>query len=258
VWGTVAVLLGIALGLPALAACSGDEQPPAPEVEVIRFRVVDEAGAPIPHAEVFVLAGEDMPEGGAGRWSDEDATLTLPAVMRGSAIAVQAKGYRSDVAGSVTTDLDFVLRTGLMIRLEVRGGIADVAGDAVLVFQVNAASDDELSDDQRAKIVRLMTTVVPPPEVGMMLPAGAFGFAVQAAIAKRGLLLPRAGRYVVRWGLLDPGSGLYFTLPEEVRAVIDVADDPRSQAFAIPVPADAVERTLKGLHERLRAGGGAR
>ena len=250
VWGALATLLVGALGLLALAVASRDDASPAPETASIRFRVVDEAGAPIPHAEVFVLAGEDLPPGGAGRWSDEDATLTLPAVVRGSAVAVQAQGYRSAVAQSVTADREFVLRRGIFVRLEARGHDAEAARDAVLVFQLNPAPDQELSDDQRAKIVDLVTTVVPVPEGAMLLPGGVFGFAVQASIAKQGLLLPLAGRYVVRWGLLDPGSGMWFTLPEDVRTVIDVADDERGQVFPIPVTADALQRTRKGLQER--------
>ncbi len=253
VWGGLAALLVLALGLLAFAIASRDAKPTAPPpAATIRFRVVDEAGEPIRHAEVFVLAGEDVPEGGAGRWSEEDATLTLPAVVRGSAVAVQARGYRSDVAQSVSEDRTFVLRSGIFIRLEVQGVDAEAIGDDVLVFQVNPAATEALSDDQRVKIVNLMTAVVPPPDGARLLPAGDFGFAVQGTIAKQGLLLPLAGRYVVRWGLLDPPSGIWLSMPEEVRAVIEVADDDRGQVFAIPVTPEALERTRTRLRERVR------
>ena len=252
VWGALAALLLIALGLLALAVSSRQEKPATADAEGIHFRVVDEQGRPISHAEVFVLAGEDMPEGGAGRWSDEDATLTLPAAVRGSAVAVQARGYRSDVAASVTADVEFTLRHGLLIRLEARGLDTAALGDDVLVFQIVPEPPGDLTQDQLTKIVDLMATLVPPPEGGIMLPAGDFGFAVQAAVAEKGLLLPLAGRYIVRWGLLDPASGMWFALPEAVRAVIDVADDPRTQLYEIPVRAEALQQTRKGLQDRVR------
>lgn len=204
------------------------------------------------HAEVFVLASEDMPAGGAGEWSDADATLTLPIAVRGSAIAVQARGYRSDVAPSVTGDQEFALQHGLVIRLEVEGADAEAAGDAVLVFQVIPEPTGDLTADQLAKIADLIAALEPPPEGGVMLRGGDVGFAVQAAIAEKGLLIPLAGRYGVRWGLLDPKSRMWYALPEDVRAVIDVADDRRTQVFAIPVSAEAIQRTRKGLSERVR------
>ena len=98
----------------------------------------------------------------------------------------------------------------------------------------------------------LIATLVQPPDGAIMLPGGDFGFAVQASIAEHGLLLPLAGRYAVRWGLLDPKSGMWYAPPEDVRAVIDVTDDRRTQLFAIPIAAEALQQTRKGLRERVR------
>ena len=252
VWGGLAVLLVAALGLLALAMTSGDGASSSDDPDTIRFRVVDEQGRPISHAEVFVLASEDMPAGGAGEWSDADATLTLPIAVQGSAIAVQARGYRSDVVKSVTEDLEFVLQHGLVIRLEVQGGDAEAAGDTVLVFQVIPEPTGDLTADQLAKIADLIATLEPQPDGGVMLRGGDVGFAVQAAIAEQGLLIPLAGRYGVRWGLLDPKSKMWYSLPEDVRAVIDVADDRRTQVFAIPVSAEAIQKTRQGLSEQIR------
>ena len=251
----VGALLVVAAGVAALVVLGGeDEEAPPPEraSAEIRVRVVDEALTPLPQAEVFVLAGEDLPPGGSGRWSEDEATLFLPPVVRGSAVAAQAKGYRSGVAKRVVDDMDLVLRRGLLARFEVRGADAEALGDAVLVFQVVPAPADDRSEEEMAKIVALIDTVVPPPEGAQMLPAGPFGFAVQAAVARLGLLLPMAGRYVVRWGLLDPGSGMWFALPERVRSVVNVADDPRGQVFTIDVDGTTLELTRRGLAERVR------
>lgn len=253
VWGALAVLLLLSVGLLALATSSRDDAKTPGDSDTIRFRVVDGQGRPISHAEVFVLAGDDMPEGGGGLWSDADATLTLPAAVRGSAVAVQARGYRSDVAPSVTGDTEFVLQHGFVIRLEARGVQAKDLGDDVLVFRVSPEPTGDLTQDQLEKMVDLIATLAPPPEGRVVLPAGGFGFAVRASVAEQGLLIPLAARYGVRWGLFDAERKVGFFLPEEVHTVIEVTDDPRTQMYPIPVTAEALTKTRKGLRERIEA-----
>lgn len=254
VWGSLAVLLLLAVGLLALALSSRDDpEEPAAEPGTFRFRVRDDQGRPITHAEVFVLAGDDMPEGGSGQWSDADATLTLPDAVRGSAIAVQARGYRSDVARSVSGDTDFVLKHGFVVRLEIRGMEEKDLGDDVLVFQVSPRPTGDLTQDQLDKIVDLVVLLEPPKEGQIVLGSGTLGFAVRASDAKEGLLIPLAARYGVRWGLFDPKTRAWFSLPEEVHAVIDVTDDARTQLFPIPVTAEGLSKTRKGLRDRIEA-----
>lgn len=253
VWGALAVLLVLAVGLLALALSSRDDPEESGEPGTFRFRVTDEQDRPISHAEVFVLAGEDMPEGGSGEWSDKDATLTLPDSVRGSAIAVQARGYRSDVARSVSGDTHFVLQHGFVVRLEIRGLEEGALGDDVLVFQVSPRPTGDLTQDQLDKIVDLIAPLVPPKDGQIALGGGTLGFAVRAADAKEGLLIPLAARYGVRWGLFDARTRVWFSLPEEVHAVIDVMDDARTQVFAIPVTAQTLSQTRKGLLDRIEA-----
>lgn len=254
-WTVPVVVLVLAAGfaLGVLSWTGGGDAAGSRSGGVV-LRVVDEDGRRIPQAEVFVLARPDAPPSSAGTWSVKEASLTLPPGVRPEAVAVQARGFRSDVIENLVEDRTIVLRRGIRVRLVVAGTAVVVEDPWRIVFQVNPAPLDEgaLSPDQREKLVDLIDTVIPPSDEALMLPAGTFGFAVGASVAADGIRMPIPGRYTVRWGLLDTSIGAWFSLSKGARVCIVVADETRVQVFEIPVRSEEWARTRKGLEEHIR------
>ena len=78
-------------------------------------------------------------------------------------------------------------------------------------------------------------------------------------VAAEGILLPLAGRYIVRWGLLDPKTGVWYAPPETVRTVVDVKDFEDAedavvaQVFTVPVDGPTLQQARRGLADQVRA-----
>ncbi len=273
VWGTLLVALGLSIGLLLWANASRGTRavhPAAGPVALSSARrpivvtVVDEAGAVVPGAEAFVRSEPGAADAPGTTWSPEDGRLELPWSGAPRSVVVQAPGFRMLRADDVRGDRRLVLRPGYVVRLHVTGDADRPAPPLHVVLQVRAApSPPEGTDggarapteaDRLAAVVRLMEPVAPPTEGIPPLPREGFGMALDERRAGAGVRVPVAGRYVVRWGLLDQRRGRWYSLPDGASTEIDVADQDAPQDFDVPVTSEAIAATKKGLDATFELG----
>ena len=254
--GTAFVLAVAALlGVMATRDDAPEPTPQAPE-GVVRLKIVDQGGDPVPQASLFVQMPEDAPRDKLARWISEEAVLEVPASITPVDIAVQARGFRSEVVTNLAEDRTFVLRMGYMIKLKRAAGTAKAPKPYRLVFQLNPVREDgtSLPEDQYEAFLQLIDTRTQAPDPDLTLPRSGFGFAIWDSVAADGILLPFPGRYAVRWGLLDPTRrpSIWFSLGEAATAMIRVSADDRTQVFEVPLPQEAMDRTQVQLEAQLR------
>ena len=259
----VAGMLLAVLGLVAVIRAKGKSTPeadaPALSRQGLRVKVVDRNGRVVRGAEVFVktAAGADPAQ---ARWSPTAGVLMLPRRERAHDLRVLARGYRiQDVAG-VGDDRSIVLERGHRLRVSLLDVPTSGLPESVRIMlrvrplDVDAQDPDGLS---AADLVELMDNLggAGPQDI----PRGDFGYPVSLAQARRGILLPRAGRYRVRWGLFELRHGTWFTLGERAGRDVTIgeADGGEGMELDLALTSDDLQATLDGLQRGIeRAGSG--
>ncbi len=235
--GLVAVLQGKRGAAP---------QPPALARTSLRVKVVDTQGRTVRGAEVFVKT-----KGGAkpaqARWSPQDGVLMLPKRERAHDLRVMARGYRlRDVAG-VGSDRTITLERGHRLRVTLRdvptSGLAKRLRIMLRVRPLAVDADDPDGLDAKA-LIDLMDNLGGAGPRGI---SRSFGYPVSVAQAKRGILVPRAGRYHVCWGLFDLEARTWFSLPEGCGRDVDVRGASTDASLVVGV--DYLQATIDGLKD---------
>lgn len=262
IWGGLILLLGASVAFLLVAIDrKGETPPPEPPLE---FPVYDEAGVPVRTAEVFIKRREGDVTSISGRYDRRTATLRLAPDDRGATILVIARGYRIRRLDDVQEGTPIVLKEGLRVRLQVEGDAPPVNPPLVGLFRVRPTEDTaklaRLDDNARIPIELpdLMSVLFKNRPDAAQLPVEKFGFAVSEDDAASGIMLPVAGTYEVRWGMLDEGPRVWYTLDDAPKVLIDVPEDGEGKVFDIPITRSHWARTRAGLQQRIRElkGGG--
>ncbi|MFV1958711.1 MAG: carboxypeptidase-like regulatory domain-containing protein [Planctomycetota bacterium] len=222
----------------------------------IHVRVVDASGRPVGQARVLVDGAGA--QGQAGTWSSERAEWTLPFDGEARAVTIQARGFRSVRVEGVRADRKIVLQPGLLVRVAVEGEPELPAAPLGLFFQVRPAAPEggTLTPAEADALLDLLDSAGTPPSGLPPFPRSGFGYLVSQSQTERGLLVPRPGRYRIRWGLLDTQRGTWYSLKEGTETVFDVRDTGEEQTVRVPVTTEAVERTRVELEKELRRSSG--
>jgi hypothetical protein len=247
-WALLVVLLLVSVGalLLALSSRKGAAAPPPP----IEVRVVDEAGKPLAGAEVRLRRrpGEGARTGET--WSPEEALLTLPRAGAPYALAAFARGRKLVLLEGILESRTIALGRGHVVRLRVSASVPPVDPPLQIVMKVTPGAD--LPAEEGLDLADLMEIRDPQHGNTPPLPRQGFGFAVSRQDGAAGVLLPSPGGYVVTWGLLDTQAGTWFALQEGSRTEFRLEDAAEPQVVEVPVTVEALERTQKGLEERIR------
>jgi hypothetical protein len=272
VWGSLALLLALAVGVLALAGQrqksrrpGGGTPGPAEggaehghehghdddghhEIPPFALRVVDRAGAPVTTATVLVARPEGSSSAEAGTWSPERATLSLPAADAPWSVRVQAPGYRLASGQGLRADTTLTLEPGLLVKVDAVLETEPAPGLVVYV-QVNPVAPDgaDLPPAERNALLALLDPAAPPPEGTTPLPREGFGLTLPLAQAREGIRFPAPGPWRLRWGLFHAGKGLWYALTAGSASVHEVRDEAEPQTVTLDVPADLLARTAAEL-----------
>ncbi len=256
IWAGLTVLLvGSVLFLLAGMDRTDTTAPPQPPM---RFPVYDEAGVPIRHAEMFIKRREGDVSAVESQWDPKSATLRLNHADRGATILVVARGYRIRRLDDAQQGAPIILKEGLRVRLQVKGSAPPVNPPLVGLFRVRpteaTARLARLDDNARIPIELpdLMTVLFRNRPDAEQLPVEKFGFAVSEDDAASGIMLPLAGTYEVRWGMLDEEKRVWYTLDDAPNVLIDVPEDGEGAVFDIAIDRSTWARTRAGLQQRIR------
>jgi len=262
----VAAMLLAAIGLVAMVAAKagGGASGPASLARTstsrtprsggsLRVRVVDAEGHVVRGARVFVdTSGGAQPA--QARWSPAHGVLMLPRRAHPHDLRVLARGFRvQDVAG-VDGDRTIVLKRGYRLRVHVRDAPTDGLPSHVGIMLRVRPLDAPPEGDRPATGMRLDTATL----IDLMDDAGRsgvrrttrqdeFGYPLSLTQAARGILLPRAGRYHVRWGLLDLRGDTWFSVGPRCGRDIVVAEGEDPTNAHLTILAEDVQATLEGL-----------
>lgn len=256
IWALLALLL--IASLVFLFAAMGRKQTAPPAPEAMSFPIYDEAGVPVRHAETFIKRREGDLTRITSRWDRNTATLRLTGEDRGATILVVARGYRIRRLVDVQKGEPIVLKIGLRVRLQVKGSAPPMNPPLVGLFRVRPTEETaklaRLDDNARIPIELpdLMSVLYRNRPDAPQLPVEKFGFAVSEDDAASGIMLPLAGTYEVRWGMLDEGPRVWYTLDDAPQVLIDVPEDGEGKVFDIPIDRSTWARTRAGLQQRIQ------
>jgi len=253
-------VLGLVAILKARGKGHGSAETPALSRQSLRVKVVDRSGRVVRGADVFVKTARGATPAKA-RWSPDDGVLMLPRRPAAHDLRVAARGYRiQDVAG-VGDDRTITLERGYRLRVRLLDAPEAGLPDRVRIMlrirplDVGAQDPDGLG---AAELVELMDNLggAGPKDI----PRGDFGYPVSLAQARRGILLPRAGRYRVRWGLFHLDHETWFTLGERSGRDVPIgseeaADDAAGVSVDLALTSEALQATLDGLERGIARAG---
>ncbi len=249
--------LGLFAVIKAKSKGRGAGQAPALARQGLRVKVVDRSGKVVEGASAFVRTAQGATPTQA-RWSPKDGVLMLPRRGEAHDLRVTARGYKLQDVADVGDDRTVTLERGLRLRVRVR----DVPETGLpkrvrVMLRIRPLDVDENDPDglSVATIVDLMDNLggSGPQD----LARGDFGYPVSLAQAKRGILVPRAGRYHVRWGLIHIKAGsnmkgsTWFTLGD--RCGRDVEVGASGAAVELVMTLDDLQATIDGLTRRMQA-----
>ena len=224
--------------------------PPALARATMSLQIVNRDGAPIPTAEVFLLAASNDAPADA-EWAPQKGLLTLRAPSDAEpaprSVRVTARGYRTREVRDLVRDERIVLDRGLQVRLH----LADVPKTGIpkhirVLLRVKPAGA-EPSTAGAAETIQLMDNLGGPGSGPRNIPRGGFGYAVSLGQAYAGVLLPEPGAYDVHWGLIDTKADTWYSLGDACGRRIQVRDLAERQTFVLAMTFEDLQKTLDGL-----------
>ncbi|MDJ0522844.1 MAG: hypothetical protein QNJ90_12320 [Planctomycetota bacterium] len=255
--GMVLAGLGLVAVIQAKGA-KGGAAAPALARQSLRVKVVDRHGRVVKGAQVFVKTASGAAPAQA-RWSPKDGTLMLPRRAQPHDLRVLARGFRvRDVTG-VGDDRTIAVERGYRLRVRVRDVPESGVPENVRVMlrirplDVDAADPDGLSAERLVDLMDNLGGAGPKN-----IPRGDFGYPVSLAQARRGILLPRSGRYHVRWGLFHLRHGTWFTRGARCGRDVEIGPDADGAAVELVMTLDDLQATIDGLKRGIASAGGKR
>lgn len=252
----VAGMLLAGLGLVAVLKAKGSKaRAPAPALsrQSLRVKVVDRHGRIVEDADVFVKTDAGAAPAKA-RWSPEHGTLMLPRHAGGHSLRVLARGYRVKDVSDVSDDRTVTLERGHRLRVSVRDVPSSGLPEQVRIMLRIRPLDVDAKDPDGLSVERLVDLMDNLGGAGPKnIPRGDFGYPVSLAQARRGILLPRAGRYHVRWGLFHLRKGTWFTLGGRCGRDVEVRADAKGTGAELVMTLSDLQATLDGLNVGIAA-----
>jgi len=213
----------------------------------LRVRVEDARGRIVRHARVFVdTAGGARPA--QARWSPDDGVLMLPRRARPHDLRVLARGFRIQGARGVGADHTIRLKRGYLLRVTVRDAPTDgLPRHLRIMLRVRPILGRGAAPggvDART-LIDLMDNLGGPGPKGFA--RGDFGYPVSLAQAQSGILLPLAGRYHVRWGLIDLRTRTWFGLDARCGRDVTIVEGSAPAHAGLTILPEDLQATLAGL-----------